>query len=248
MTHFKNALIALAVSSLFTCVTHAWADDWNKETTVTIDQQIQLPNAVLAPGTYVFKLLDSQSDRHIVQIFNKDETQIITTVLAIPNYRLEPKGKSVFAFWEVPAGQVPAIRAWFYPGDLVGQEFAYPKNTATQMAAYTKSSVPTSNAQSAGEMKSSEVISTNQNGQTSDLDTNTYTAKSEEPAPVAEPAPAPAPEATAQAVEPVPQATAVPQPLPEELPHTASQTPIAGLMGVLSLLGWRIMRRLPSRS
>lgn len=106
----------------------AQADQWDKKTILTIDQPIQVSKTYLEPGTYVFKLLDSQSDRHIVQIFNKDQTHIIDTVLAIPNYRLRPTGKSRFAFWETPAGNAKALRAWFYPGDNFGQEFAYPKN------------------------------------------------------------------------------------------------------------------------
>ena len=51
----------------------------------------------------------------------------MTTILAIPNYRLQPTGKTVFTFWETPPGQPKALRAWFYPGDNFGQEFAYPK-------------------------------------------------------------------------------------------------------------------------
>jgi hypothetical protein len=244
MTLFKHALTALVVSGLFVCAPHAWADEWNKKTTLTIDQQIQLPSVVLEPGTYVFKLLDSQSDRHIVQIFNKEENHLITTILAIPNYRLQPTGKTIFAFWETPAGQVPAVRAWFYPGDNFGQEFAYPKNSAMQMAAYTKTSVPTSNAQSTEEMNTAPVTSTTQTGQTTGLDTTTYTAQAE-PAPVA-PAPTPTAQTTAQAVEPAPQPVApapVSDPLPQELPHTASEMPVVGLMGALSLFGYALLKR-----
>ena len=50
-------------------------------------------------------LVDSPSDRHIVRIFDKDQKNVITTILAIPNYRLKPTGKTVFGYWEVPAGQ-----------------------------------------------------------------------------------------------------------------------------------------------
>ena len=41
----------------------------------------------------MFKLLDSTSNRNIVQIFDKDEKQLYATVLAIPNYRQEPSDK-----------------------------------------------------------------------------------------------------------------------------------------------------------
>ena len=44
-------------------------------------------------------------------------------------------GKSVFAFWEVPAGQPKALRAWFYPGEEFGQEFAYPKGEVFSLTA-----------------------------------------------------------------------------------------------------------------
>jgi hypothetical protein len=60
---------------------------------------------------------------------------LFTTILAIPNYRLQPTGKTVFTFWETPPGQPKALRAWFYPGDNFGQEFAYPKSAAVQIAA-----------------------------------------------------------------------------------------------------------------
>ena len=106
----------------------ARADEWNKLTVLTVNQPIQMADKLLEPGQYVFKLLDSSSDRHIVQIFNADRTRLVDTVLAIPNYRLVPTGDSRFAFWETPAGDAPALRAWFYPGDNFGQEFPYPKH------------------------------------------------------------------------------------------------------------------------
>src|SRR5437879_2841714 len=119
------------------------ADQWNKKTVMTVKEAIQLPLTVLQPGTYVFKLADSLSYRHIVQIFNADETQVIATILAIPNYRLKPTDKSVFRFWETPAGNPKAMRAWFYPGDNFGQEFAYPKMKSIEIAKITRTPVPT---------------------------------------------------------------------------------------------------------
>jgi hypothetical protein len=109
------------------------ADSWNKKTILTVNETITIPGALLTPGKYVFKLLDSQSDRHIVQVFNEDETFVIATIMAIPNERSRPRGKSEFSFWEMPVGTPPALRSWFYPGDNQGQEFAYPKETARRI-------------------------------------------------------------------------------------------------------------------
>ena len=84
----------------------ASADDWNRKTVITFSGPVEIPAVhlagwgVLPAGTYVFKILDSTSDRHIVQIFNKEETTIYATVLAIPNYRLQATDKTVMTFRE----------------------------------------------------------------------------------------------------------------------------------------------------
>lgn len=225
------ALASLAAVMAFAPL--AKADEWNKRTVLTVKETIQLPNTVLPPGTYTFKLLDSLSDRHIVQVFDKDGMHLITTVLAIPNYRLQPTDKSEFLFWEVPAGQPPALRAWFYPGDNFGQEFAYPQHMSTQLAAAAKTEVPTTTAKAPEEMKTAPVSKVDETGKV---------AKVEAP-PVAAPPPAEAPKEVAAAVAPPP--VPVPAETPAELPHTASAIPLIGLVGLVSLLASLALR--PSR-
>lgn len=123
------------------------ADDWNRKTVITFSGPVEIPGVhltgwgVLPAGTYVFKILDSASDRHIVQIFNKDETTIYATILAIPNYRLKATDKTVMTFRERPAGQPEALRAWFYPGRNWGEEFVYPKAKAVELAKSTRTPV-----------------------------------------------------------------------------------------------------------
>jgi hypothetical protein len=230
----------IALTSLAAAVSlapMAKADEWNKRTVLTVNEAIQLPTVLLQPGTYTFKLLDSLSDRHIVQVFDKDGMHLITTILAIPNYRLQPTGKSEFAFWEVPAGQPPAMRAWFYPGDNFGQEFAYPKNMGMQIASSAKMAVPTVAAASAEEYKSAPISATSETGETASLDSNTYTRTEV----AAAPAPVPAPVET-----PAPVATPAPEPvqaeIPAELPHTASSVPLIGLLGLVSMAGFFALR------
>jgi hypothetical protein len=125
-------------------VPEARADDWNRKTVITFSGPVEIPGVhltgwgVLPAGTYVFKILDSQSDRHIVQIFNQDETVIYATILAIPNYRLQATDKTVMTFRERPAGEPEALRAWFYPGRNWGEEFVYPKAKAVVLAKASK--------------------------------------------------------------------------------------------------------------
>src|SRR5579871_3228302 len=85
----------------------AQADPWDKKTYLTVNKTIQVQDRVLPAGTYVFKLLDSPSNRHVVQIFNEDQSHIIDTIMAIPNYRLQPTGHSRFLFYETPPGAAP---------------------------------------------------------------------------------------------------------------------------------------------
>src|SRR6202043_1686371 len=72
-TRFGITLTALGGLTLALCTVafRAQADVWDKKTVLTVSQPIQVQDTYLEPGTYVFKLLDSSSDRHIVQIFNR---------------------------------------------------------------------------------------------------------------------------------------------------------------------------------
>jgi hypothetical protein len=209
---------ALAITGLgligTSFVPKAHADAWDKMTIVTINEPIIAGNKVLDPGTYVWKLMDSQADRHIVQIFDKDQRHLEETILAIPNYRLEPTGKTQFAFWETPAGVPKAVRAWFYPGDNFGQEFVYPKKLVAQLAAAAPVPIPTNYREPEP--------------------TPAPTPEAQPaPEPVAQPAPEPQPEPQPQAQPENPPAP------PAALPHTASFNPLIGLAGLsfLSLAG-----------
>jgi hypothetical protein len=231
MNRFVLAVTALGLSGIaFT--PQVRADEWNKKTIITVEEPIQIPNTVLAPGKYVMKLLDSPSDRHIVQIYNADENQLITTVLAIPNYQIQPKGKTILTFWETAPGQPKALRAWFYPGDNFGQEFAYPKTEASQIAAVSHQTVPTTEAPIPAELPSATVANSQP----------TQEAAENTPPPPPTPARrevAAAPQTTAPAPEPVPQEADA---APRELPETASPYPLVGWAGVLALGMFALIR------
>lgn len=128
------------ISAMFAATAAAQPRD--RKTTVTFSQPFEIPGVgpqgsgpqVLPAGTYVFALVDSLSDRHIVRVFSSDEKQVHATILAVPNYRIRATDKTVITFAERAAGEPTAIRAWFYPGDTSGQEFVYPKRRAVELA------------------------------------------------------------------------------------------------------------------
>jgi hypothetical protein len=138
MNRFKATAMILCLCLVAVVLsTGAQADTWNKTTVVTFSQPVEVPGVgaqVLPAGTYVFRLMDSRPNRHIVQIWNREESHIFTTILAIPNWRVKPTSKTVITFGERGEGQPEAIRTWFYPGDNLGQEFVYPKARAIELA------------------------------------------------------------------------------------------------------------------
>src|SRR5258708_29995646 len=94
----------------------ARADEWNKKTILTFSGPVQIPGATLPAGSYVFKLADIPSNRHVVQVFDKDEKKIYTTILAIPNDRLEPTDKPVILFSDPASASPQALDKRAYRG------------------------------------------------------------------------------------------------------------------------------------
>jgi hypothetical protein len=187
------------------------ADESDKATKLTFSDPVEVPGMVLAAGTYWFTTADSDQDRNIVQIWDADRTHLITTILAIPDYRLQPKGRTVIHFEERPSGSPEAIHSWFYPGDNFGQEFVYPKTRATQLAKQTSRpvlSMPNELASSTAQVKQVPVKAVTPSGEEIEI-------------------------AEIVAFQPVTPQEATTGPLPK----TASSLPLWGLLGLLSLLG-----------
>ena len=209
------------------------ADEWNRKTVITFSGPVEIPGvhltgwAVLPAGTYVFKILDSQSDRHIVQIFNKEQTKVYATILAIPNYRLKATDKTVITFRERPAGEPEALRAWFYPGRNWGEEFVYPKAKAIELAKATNTPVLFTPAELPVEV--AEPI------QSADHPV-VVTLKS---APIMAIQPTGEEVELAQVVTPPPAQNEVAM---ATLPATASQLPLTALLGLLALSGALALR------
>ncbi len=139
MTNIKRlqriaAPIFCAVLSTLIFAGKASASDWDKKTIVTFGETVQIPGQALPAGTYVFKLLDSSSNRHIVQVFDRDQRKVLATLLAIPNDRMETPDRTMIHFEECLSSEPPAVKTWFYPGDSIGQEFVYPKDQSLQVA------------------------------------------------------------------------------------------------------------------
>ena len=116
----------------------ARADQWDKKTIVTFSEAVEIPGQILPAGTYVFRLADSPSSRHIVQIWNADENQVLATIMTIPNTRLETPDETIFEFDERPSDSPMAVKVWFYPGNSTGEEFIYSRQSHTRSNSYNR--------------------------------------------------------------------------------------------------------------
>ncbi len=214
MTLLKGFATGMCVIAL--CVLaapKATADQRDHKTFVTFSGPVEVPGVgqhILPAGTYMFKLMDSASDRHIVQILSPDGAHVYTTILAIPNLRLKTTEKTVMTFRERPAGDPEALKAWFYPGHEWGEQFVYERTRAIALAKVNNEpilSTPT-------ELETPEVLTT---------------------APVEAITPAGTPAEAAIVVE---TPRAAPQPvLMASLPKTASYLPLIGLLGLFAMGG-----------
>jgi hypothetical protein len=142
MKHFPLLQIGVLAVLMSLAPLTSRADDYDKKTIITIDQPTEVPGIVLVPGTYVIKLLNSSSNRHIVEIMNEKMNHLYALTFAVAAEKVEPKGKAVLTFYEGSQGHPQAMRKWFWPGDTIGQQFVYPKNQAAEITARTKEKVP----------------------------------------------------------------------------------------------------------
>lgn len=219
----KSLLLPVMLFSLF-MASQARADEWDKATKITFSDAIQVPGTVLDAGTYRFKLLDSPSSRNIVHIFNGDGTKLIQTILAIPNWRLQPSDKTVLVYAERPAGEPQALEAWFYPGDNSGQQFVYPKLKAAELSRLNNTTVPSSEDEQSSNVNpepAQPVVSSDTSSQP-----EAAAPTSSEPTEYARVEPEPASEPQPQAQSSTTQST---------LPQTSSQLPLVGFGGLLFL-------------
>ena len=266
MTRVKLIATACVTAMLVVLTLSVAAQDFNtnERTYLTFSNSVELPGVTLQPGTYLFRLADSPSNRHIVHVFSQDEKQIHATILAVPAERLEVTGETVVTFRESAEGATPAVQYWYYPGDKTGHEFVYPKDQALRIAKRTGQNVLTMDGDvaSAGGTVSStspegEVTEWKREGtpekaaQTEAQVTGTAgvsTMPSEQPKQTEETV-APReetrnPETESPPAEPATSRDAVgTSGAARELPETASPLPLSALIGLLSLGGAIALRR-----
>ncbi len=113
MSH--RATWALVLWTLTVYADMRLAADLPRKTAFSTNEPLEIPGTLIEPGQYVFKLIESQPERNVLQVFETvqlwtaDETRLVSTLLTMPNYDLPTT-------------------------DNYGQEFVYPKAQAVELA------------------------------------------------------------------------------------------------------------------
>jgi hypothetical protein len=260
MKRFTSIAAAVFTAAFLTAATTASAQDSNinQRTFLTFSGPVQMPGVTLPAGKYVFRLADTAL-HNVMQVFDGEEKHIIGQWFFVPANRTteeqsQANGKPVVMFREMPEGITPAVHFFFYPTDLTGKEFIYPKDQALKIAAATHESVLATDTDinKGGE---AHVFRVEPNG------TEAQASNSAEPAAPTAPSTAslnsqadvnnsPASGPPAYAAPPKPTGTSGQTEAPRqqasaELPKTASPFPLIALFGLLALaagFGLRLAR------
>jgi len=261
MKRLTSIAAAAFTAAFLTVAINVSAQDSNidQRTYLTFSGPVQMPGVTLPAGKYVFKLADT-SLHNVMQVFDGEEKNIIGQWFFIPKNRTTAEanaanGKPVVTFLETPEGMTPAVKYYFYPTDLTGKEFIYPKDQALKIAAATKQPVLATDTDVAAGGEA-HVFTVDANGAEAAYDANASAnqnqqAEASAPAEPAAAAPPAAPVAenrptdlsadrdrTAIGTSGVADQNPAPrQQASNELPKTASPFQLIGLLGLMALAG-----------
>lgn len=119
----------------------ARADVWNQQTELSFSQPVEIPGRVLPAGRYWFVLLNSPSDRNVVQIFSSDWSKEYATLETVSQIRTQSTDKTEVQFAERRHDKPVALLSWYYPGELTGHEFLYSPRHERQFAREVKEEI-----------------------------------------------------------------------------------------------------------
>jgi hypothetical protein len=209
----RSTLLAAAV--LATTTAPLGATPVDKLSYMTFSKSVQIPGAVLDPGTYRFRLADPTSSRQVMQVLSNDGSIVYSMFYTRSDWRTKATDKTTVTFRETPAGVPAAVRSLFYGGETRGYEFVYAKGEL-QTVPKPVSQPPVTYGPAPAAVWPPHVLDP----------AEAYFEST--PAAAPEPAPAVSAEHTALTAEPVA--------VPMELPKTASPLPLVAIGGLFTLL------------
>ena len=233
---------------------------FDKRTIFTFSRAVQVPGATLPAGKYVFRVANPASP-NILTVLDATERHVLGQFFFISSrdrtigQQNRADGKPVLEFYETEAGTPPAIRVFYYPTDVAGREFIYPKEQAARIAAVAHRQILATDTDvtKGGKPKVLAVEAAETTGDSSVTTTAEFAFPAGVPRiPSQDDSVEPQPVGTSgtDAAQPTDSAqpagtTGPPESssLPAALPETASLSPLIAFVGTLALAGGIALRR-----
>jgi LPXTG-motif cell wall-anchored protein len=141
-TRILSTLFLIAAGLSLLPATVNASSNVQRRSKMILNEPVEIPGAVLQPGTYMVKVMDFKDEKEIVQFTSEDEQNVIATVLAIRDRRARTDdGQTGFTYFQRGEGNPIALKSWYYAGDEWGEVFAYPKAKAVVIARATHQEV-----------------------------------------------------------------------------------------------------------
>ena len=125
----KNFIVvsSLLIVAFVATPTPARADQCAKLTYLTFTAPVELPGVTLPAGTYRFQHVDCEATPAVLRVSSEDGTRAYGMFSTTVEERSTPTMQPEVVFAEAAAGSPQAIKAWFYPGDSIGDGLIYSK-------------------------------------------------------------------------------------------------------------------------
>jgi hypothetical protein len=103
-----------------------YASTFKKTTYFKFSGSVALPGVTLNAGEYVFELVNPDTTRNVVQVRNRERTQVYLTAITFPVRRpAAAASPATVTLGEAPRGSARPIKVWFPAGETTGYEFIY---------------------------------------------------------------------------------------------------------------------------
>jgi hypothetical protein len=134
MTILKTiaVIFSLALASTL-LVPAAHAGVWNEKMELNFNHSVEIPGTVLPAGSYWFVLMNSPSNRNVVEIYNASQSHLLATVITHETLRPNTTSDTEVVLAERHHSQPEALWKLYYPGLYEGHEFTYPRSEEARL-------------------------------------------------------------------------------------------------------------------
>jgi hypothetical protein len=139
----KTCLVLVTLVAFLALTGAAVAQIDREKTLFTLGERTAVGSDVLNPGSYRVHVVKLSYNRSLVQITDPEGTHVFAQALTTPHPVApgETIPESKFVYYPASDRSPRALRTWYPPDALIGQDFVYPKGRAEELAVASKENV-----------------------------------------------------------------------------------------------------------